>query len=222
MGTPDNLILGLTRDWILDRLMTGYPIDVLVDLLAEAEVSAFDRRRYDDAYRLRHLKTRLLNGPKFQIPDAIRLKVCSWKCVDDGAVLDEALCIETSITSFDMAGLGHALQWKLDREAIEWGKMLSAGIEGIVGLPLTVAIRAKWNEVLHLGKVFAELNTIDIENISPKGAFNAGDLRLTATFVNGLATRQDLARIMALRTELIRPSRKKLTEDAAIRCCRRY
>lgn len=218
LGNPDNLIKGLTRDWILDRLTEGYPIDVLVDLFAEAEVAAFDRQRYDDAYRLRHLKTRLLNGPEFQIPNATHLKICSWKCADDIAVLNEAYASRHQLTVVDMAGLGHALLWKkLEREAMECGKDALRRHRGDSRFAVDRRDSNHMDEILYLGKAFAELNTINIDNISPEGAFNAGDLRLTATFINGLTARQDLARIMALRQKLLRPSRKRMAEDAAIR-----
>ncbi len=218
MGTPDNLILGLTRDWVLDRLTAGYPIDVLVDLFAEAEESAFERRRYDDAYRLRHLKTRLINGPEFQISNATRLKICSWKCADDGAVLDETFASRHQLTVVDMAGLGQSLRWKkLDQEAIECGKDALRRHRGDSRFAVDRRDSNQMDEILYLGKVFAELNTLNIDNIGPKGAFNSGDLRLTATFINGLAMRHDLARIMALRNKLIRPTRKRMAEDAAIR-----
>lgn len=217
-GTPDPLITGLTRDWVLDRLATGYPTDAIIEILTEAEEAAFDLRRYADAYRLRHLKTRILNGPEFQIPDATRLKICSWKCADDGSVLDEAFASRDQLSIVEVTALGQALQWKqLGREANACGKDALRRHRGDSRFAVDRRDSNQKDETLYLGRVFAELNTIDVERIGLNGAFNSGDVRLTAAFVNGLVSCQDLARIMALRTGLIRPSRKKLAEDAAIR-----
>lgn len=218
MGESDNLIQGLTRDWVTDRLTAGYSIDVFVELLAEAEVAAFDKRRYDDAYRLRHLKTRLLNGPEFQIPNATRLKICSWKCAGDNAVLDEAFASRHQLSVIDLAGLGHALQWKqLDREAGECGKEALRRHRGDSRFAVGIYNAEQMNDVLYLGKIFAELNTINVDSIKSDSAFNAGDVRLAAVFINGLAAKQDLERIVTLWNNLLRPSRKKLAEDAVIR-----
>jgi hypothetical protein len=218
LGSPNNLIQGLTRDWVIDRLATGYSVDVPIDLLAEAEVSAFDRRRYADAYRLRHLKTRLLNGPEFQIPDATRLKVCSWKCADDGAVLNEAFASRHQLPVVDLAGLGVALWWRgLDQEATECGKDALRRHRGDSRFAVERRDSNQLEEVLYLGKVFAELDTLQINDISPRSALNVGDLRLAAAFISGLMAKQDLTRLMALREKLPRPSRRKLVEDATIR-----
>lgn len=84
----------------------GYAIDVPITVLAEAEVLAFDQRRYADAYRLRHMKTRLLKGPEFQISDDTRLKICSWKLAQDSAVLDEVLSGQDRLSVVELAGLG--------------------------------------------------------------------------------------------------------------------
>lgn len=58
---------GVTRDWILDRVTEGYNTRALIRLLEEAESIAFNELNYSEAYRHRVLKTRLHNGPEFQI-----------------------------------------------------------------------------------------------------------------------------------------------------------
>lgn len=118
----------------------------------------------------------------------------------------------------DLAGLGHALQWKqLDREAGECGKEALRRDRGDCRFAVGTDNSEQMNDVLNLGKKFAELNTIDVSCIKPDGVFNAGDVRLAATFIDGLTVKQDLVRIITLWKNLSRPSRKKLAEDAAIR-----
>jgi hypothetical protein len=90
-GSPSELIDGLQRDWVLERIQEGYPTTLFEDLLEEAEECAVQAVRYADAYRLRHLKTRLLNSLEFQLigVDAARLQACTWTLAPDQGVLDE-------------------------------------------------------------------------------------------------------------------------------------
>lgn len=218
LGNTDNLISGLTRDWILDRLTDGYAIDVPIALLAEAEVLAFDQRRYADAYRLRHLKTRLLNGPEFQIPDDTRLKVCSWKLAQDSAVLDEALATRQQLSVVELAGLGLSLQSRgLDQEGADCGAEALRRHRGDSRFAVDRHDSIQLREVLDLGKAFGVLGSLELENITPKGALNAGDFRLAVSFITGATSKMDLGYLIALREKLTQSSRRKLVEDASIR-----
>lgn len=76
-GDSTELREGVTRDWILDKLVNGMPIKSCIRLLSEAETYAFDALEYAEAYKHRELKTRLINGPEFQIWDPINLEVLS-------------------------------------------------------------------------------------------------------------------------------------------------
>ena len=68
---------GVTRDWILDRGSEGYNTRTLIRLLEEAESIAFNELNYSEAYKHRALKTRLHNGPEFQIWDFQALEMVS-------------------------------------------------------------------------------------------------------------------------------------------------
>lgn len=111
LGRPENLISGIQRDWILERLQEGYPIELFEGLLADAEELAFCRAQYADAYRLRHLKHRLLNSLSYQLigADAARLKTCTWKLAPDDSVIDEAIASRHETSTVDVAALGNAL-----------------------------------------------------------------------------------------------------------------
>lgn len=110
-GHPDELIAGLQRDWILERVQEGYPTALFEALLEEAEEHAVQRVKYAEAYRLRHLKTRLLNSLSYRLSgaDAARLKACTWMIAPDTGVIDEALASRHETTVEDMAALGLAL-----------------------------------------------------------------------------------------------------------------
>lgn len=110
-GRPDELIAGLQRDWVLERLQEGYPTVLFENLLDEAEEQAVQRTQYADAYRLRHLKHRLLNSLSYQLmgEDAARLKACTWTLAPDGNVIDEAFASRHETAVVDVAALGLAL-----------------------------------------------------------------------------------------------------------------
>jgi hypothetical protein len=110
-GRPAELIAGLQRDWVLERLQEGYPTDLFENLLDEAEEQAVKLTQYAEAYRLRHLKHRLLNSLSYQLmgEDAARLKACTWTLAPDGNVIDEAFASRHETAVVDVAALGLAL-----------------------------------------------------------------------------------------------------------------
>jgi ribosomal protein L30 len=67
LGDPKNLITGLTRDWIMSRLEEGYPESLFEMLLSDALDAALKTHAFADAYRLGHLKTRMVGGSEFQM-----------------------------------------------------------------------------------------------------------------------------------------------------------
>jgi hypothetical protein len=115
-GHPEDLIEGLQRDWIIDRLCEGYPTELFESLMADAEEHAVCRARYPDAYRLRHLKTRSLNSLSYQLTgiDAVRLKACTWTLARDSSVMEEAVASRHETTTLDVAALSRALATRGD------------------------------------------------------------------------------------------------------------
>ena len=89
-GDSTNLREGLSRDWILDRLIAGVSLKQCNRLLTEAETYAFEDGEYAEAYRHRALKTRLLNGPEFQTWDRPSLDIFSLIKADQLALDDKA------------------------------------------------------------------------------------------------------------------------------------
>lgn len=90
LGNSQPLRNGLTRDWILDRLVEGYAITSLTRMLTVAEEAAFAERDYGEAYRHRALKTRLLNGPEFQVDYPPRLLRAAWTVSSDATLSHDA------------------------------------------------------------------------------------------------------------------------------------
>ncbi|MCW8208977.1 ATP-binding protein [Verminephrobacter aporrectodeae subsp. tuberculatae] len=110
-GRPEQLIEGLQRDWVLQRLQEGYPGELFESLFCDAEEHAIQRMQYADAYRLRHLKHRLLDNPEYKLlrADTARLKACTWTLAPDASVIDEAIASRHEASIVDLTALSLAL-----------------------------------------------------------------------------------------------------------------
>lgn len=125
-GNTIELSHGITRDWVLDKIVLGMPIDACIRLLSEAETYAFDERKYAEAYRHRHLKTRLINGPEFQNWDSISLETLSVVGADTHA-LNEILSRENEYSPLKLSMLSIVMWFRgeinraaeLSRKAID-------------------------------------------------------------------------------------------------------
>lgn len=112
LGQPQNLIAGLTRDWVMLRLEEGFPESLFETLLSEAMVAALDSGGFSDAYRLAHLKSRVLEGRNFQMQsdDHARLMVFTWALAPEDSVILEAVASRHETGLLQVAALGLALK----------------------------------------------------------------------------------------------------------------
>ncbi len=112
LGDPKNLIAGLTRDWIMLRLEEGYPESLFDTLLSEALVVALETNAFADAYRLEHLKARMVGGSEFQMQndDMARLVSFTLTLTADDGVVREAVALRHETDILRVAALGLALQ----------------------------------------------------------------------------------------------------------------
>ncbi|WP_313606508.1 ATP-binding protein [Comamonas jiangduensis] len=112
LGDPKNLIAGLTRDWIMLRLEEGYPESLFDTLLSEAMVAALDTNAFADAYRLEHLRERMVRGREFQMQDDDMARLVSFtlRLTADEGVVREALASRHETDILRVAALGLALQ----------------------------------------------------------------------------------------------------------------
>lgn len=83
VGNSQNLLTKTDRRWLLDSVSRSYPVEQMVKILGAAEREAFTRGQFGLAVRRRWIKTRLLNGPDFQIEDYDRLLRCAMLTTDD-------------------------------------------------------------------------------------------------------------------------------------------
>ncbi len=117
LGAPQNLISGLTRDWIMQRLEEGYPESLFETLLTEALAAALDNGAFADAYRLAHLGSRMVGGSQFQMEDDDMARLVAFTltlAVDEG-VVTEAIASRHETDILKVAALGLALNARGNR-----------------------------------------------------------------------------------------------------------
>lgn len=120
-GDSYKLRKGVTRDWVLDRLIIGMPVRSCIRLLTEAETYAFQELEYAEAYRHRALKTRLINGPEFQTWDSTNLETLSLIAAD-GPSLNEIISGQNEYSPTKLSIVAIALWY---RGAIDQAAQLS-------------------------------------------------------------------------------------------------
>ena len=66
LGDKSDLLAGPNREWAINSIVSGYPIEQIITILDYAEKAAFDEFDLPRLLSLRLLKTRAVNGPKYQ------------------------------------------------------------------------------------------------------------------------------------------------------------
>ncbi|MDR0066935.1 hypothetical protein RFX60_06385, partial [Acinetobacter sp. 11520] len=108
MGNSKPLREGLTRDWVINRLIEGYDPQVFIDLLTQAETIAFEELQYAEAYKHRSIKTRLINGPQFQLSDFNKLNIILLTTAPLSAI-NELISLHHQLSVADLGILSIAL-----------------------------------------------------------------------------------------------------------------
>lgn len=114
LGNPENLIKSLNRDWIMQRLEEGYPESLFEILLNESMDCALQTYEFSDAYRLAHLKERVVGGCEFQMDsgDVARLIFYTLALTENESVLTEAYASRHELNIPHLAALGLALHFR--------------------------------------------------------------------------------------------------------------
>jgi len=116
LGDSTPLRQGLTRDWLLNHLIEGFPVKTCIRLLSEAETYAFDELNFAEAYKHRALKTRLFNGPEFQIWNAPNLEIFSFALASESAISQE-ISLQNEYSPTKLAILAISLWQKGDNDS---------------------------------------------------------------------------------------------------------
>jgi hypothetical protein len=116
LGNPRNLIKGLTRDWVIDRLTEGYPESLFETLLSDALIAALDTAQFADANRLGHLKARMVGGSQFQMQDSDLAWLVSFSLAlsSEDSVILESVASRHETDFLHVAALGLALLYRGD------------------------------------------------------------------------------------------------------------
>jgi hypothetical protein len=216
-GKPEELIDGLHRDWVVGRLQEGYPKELFEDLLGSAEEYAVQRIRYADAYRLRHLKTRLLNSLSYQLmaEDAARLRACTWTLAPDDGVINEAFASRHETSVAEVAALGMALMGRgRDSEGEICGRDALRRARGESRFSVRNDSRAM---ALYLAKSLALLRTLDGPVPETAKWIDERWVGMGRKVFEAYVERGDLRRLVQLAVELRDPVRKALACESALR-----
>lgn len=121
LGAPKNLIAGLTRDWIMLRLEEGYPESLFDTLLSDALVAALDTNEFAEAYRLEHLKARMVGGSQYQMQSDDMARLISFTLIltAEESVVREAVASRHEVDILRLAALGLALRARGDEVLAE-------------------------------------------------------------------------------------------------------
>lgn len=114
LGNTGPLRSGLTRDWIIERLVEGYDAQIFIDLLTQAETIAFEEKQYAEAYRHRSIKTRLLNGYESQPTDFNQLKIIFLTTAPQSAI-NELISLHHQLSVADLAIVSIALWYRNEK-----------------------------------------------------------------------------------------------------------
>lgn len=163
LGDPKNLIAGLTRDWVLQRLEEGYPQSLFATLIGDAVAAALDRAEFAQAYRLQHLKARMVGGSDFQMPDEdiARLISYTWTLAPDDGVIREAIASRHEADIKLVAALGLALRARGDHAVAETcGEETLRRFRGASRFSNEYTTSTGWEVFKFLADAFARLGAV--------------------------------------------------------------
>lgn len=163
LGDPKNLIAGLTRDWIMLRLEEGYPESLFDTLLSDALVAALDTKEFAEAYRLQHLKGRMVGGSRYQMQsdDMARLISFTFFLTTEESVVREALASRHEMDILQLAALGLALRTRGDEIVAEMcGEEALRRFRGLSRFSSRYSSSAGSDEFQFLVDAFARLGVI--------------------------------------------------------------
>ncbi|OEG75248.1 type IV secretion protein Rhs [Shewanella colwelliana] len=220
LGDSSHLIEGLNRDWIMLRLEEGYPESLFDSLLSEAFVAAIDTASFADAYRLAHLKDRMVGGSKFQIQsdDMARLISFTLALSPEESVLREAVASRHETDILHVAGLGLALRTRGDLVLAETcGEEVFRRFRGVSRFSNRYRSDEGADEFKFLFEVFAQLGVID--TAPPKLIWLIDNNPPTVWFpqVQMLVESGNLDDLMTVAASLNDEQSKSIISDACIR-----
>ncbi len=220
LGDPSHLIAGLTRDWVLLRLEEGYPQLLFDALITDAVAAALDRAEFAQAYRLQHLKARMVEGSQYQMPDEdmARLVSYTWALAPDGGVIREAVASRHEMDVKLVAALGLALRARGDHVLAEaCGEETLRRFRGASRFSNEYATRNGLDAFKFLASAFARLGAVGStpEGLQRLVTQNRPEAWLPR--VRLMAADGQLDELMSLTASIGDGPRKRILSDACLR-----
>lgn len=220
MGDPKNLITGLTRDWIMLRLEEGYPESLFDTLLSDALVAALDTNAFAEAYRLEHLKARMVGGSQYQMQNDDMARLISYTLIltEEEGVVREAIASRHESDILRLAALGLALRARGDKIVAEaCGEEALRRFRGLSRFSSRYSTSAGSDEYQFLIEAFARLGAIGatpaalVRLVSENGPF------VWMPRVQMLVEEGNLDDLMAAAASLASGESKNTISDACVR-----
>jgi hypothetical protein len=220
LGDPKNLIAGLTRDWIMLRLEEGYPESLFDTLLSDALVAALDTNQFADAYRLEHLRDRMVGGSQFQMQsdDMARLISFTLSLTQDEGVVREAVASRHEADILRVAALGLALRARGDMVLAETcGEEALRRFRGLSRFSDRYTSRSDSDEFNFLIDAFARLGAVGATPAALTGLVSDNDPIVWLPRVHMLIEEGKLDDLMAAAASLASGESKNIITDACVR-----
>lgn len=219
-GDATNLITGLTRDWVMLRLEEGYPEALFDVLLSDALVAALDSHKFAHAWRLAHLKGRMVGGSEFQMQsdDMARLVSYTLALTTEEGVLREAVASRHDTDLLLVAALGLALQARGDLAlADKCGEEALHRFRGQNRFSNRYSSNSGSDEFSFLVDAFARLGVIGTDQEALIKLVSGNGSVVWIPLVNMLVEDGSLDDLMAAASSLKHRTKKCLLSDASVR-----
>ncbi|AZE63059.1 MULTISPECIES: NACHT domain-containing protein [Pseudomonas fluorescens group] len=220
MGDPKNLITGLTRDWIMLRLEEGYPESLFDTLLSDALVAALDTNAFAEAFRLEHLKARMVGGSQYQMQNDDMARLISYTLIltEEEGVVREAVASRHETDILRLAALGLALRARGDKIVAEaCGEEALRRFRGLSRFSSRYSTSAGSDEYQFLIEAFARLGAIGATPAALARLVSENGPFVWIPRVQMLVEEGNLDDLMAAAASLASGESKNIISDACVR-----
>ena len=220
MGDPKNLITGLTRDWIMLRLEEGYPESLFDTLLSDALVAALDTNAFAEAFRLEHLKARMVGGSQYQMQNDDMARLISYTLIltEEEGVVREAVASRHEADILRLAALGLALRARGDKIVAEaCGEEALRRFRGLSRFSSRYSSSAGSDEYQFLIEAFARLGAIGVTPAALARLVSENGPFVWMPRVQMLVEEGNLDDLMAAAASLASGESKSIISDACVR-----
>lgn len=220
LGDPKNLITGLTRDWIMLRLEEGYPESLFDTLLSDALVAALETNEFAEAYRLEHLKARMVGGSQFQMQNHDMARLISFTLIltPEEGVVREAVASRHEADILRLAALGLALHVRGDQVQAEMcGEEALRRFKGLSRFSSRYSSNADADDFLFLVEAFARLGAIGASSTALTRLVTNNGPAVWLPRVRMLVEEGNLDDLMVAVASLSHGKSKSIISDACVR-----